>query len=150
MCDTRKTDTLDLRVRFRFSRLIDPELFLVLSNLNEADRSSLMHAMITRSAIGIAMPLNGLAQSLQPGSGGTTTQLADAVTNDPPEESALLAGEGLETRADAPAEASDPSPPPNDAQTQQSATNRKGALGRVWIALVGKQTKTLGMFLNEQ
>lgn len=36
MNDPRKTETLDLRVRFRFSRLIDPELFLVLSNLTEA------------------------------------------------------------------------------------------------------------------
>lgn len=81
MSDPRKTETLDLRVRFRFSRLIDPELFMILSNLNEADRSSLLHAMITRSAIGVSMPLNGAAQNLR----ASTAVVSPSPTSHAPE-----------------------------------------------------------------
>lgn len=79
MNDNRKPETLDLRVRFRFSKLIDPELYQLLNELSESERSSLLHAMITRSALGVAMPLNGLAQSTEVMSGVPTRQKGNTV-----------------------------------------------------------------------
>lgn len=79
MSDYRKPETLDLRVRLRFSKLIDPELYQLLSDLSESERSSLLHAMITRSALGVAMPLNGLAQSTEVMSRAVSRQQGDTV-----------------------------------------------------------------------
>lgn len=69
MSDPRKSETLDLRVRFRFSKLIDPDLYQVLSNLSESERSSLLHAMITRSALGVAMPMGKMIHAIPQPSG---------------------------------------------------------------------------------
>lgn len=81
MSDPRKSETLDLRVRFRFSRLIDPDLYQVLSNLSETERSSLLHAMITRSALGVAMPMGKMIEAIPQPSGESAHPVASPASD---------------------------------------------------------------------
>lgn len=140
MSDPRKSETLDLRVRLRFSKLIDPDLYQVLSNMSESERSSLLHAMITRSALGVAMPMGKMIQTVPQPSGESAHPAASPASDVEGNPTAVASPtarpiEVHERNADAASPAS----------LQGDQAMNTGVATRIWRFLTGQKTRRPGM-----
>lgn len=145
MSDPRKSETLDLRVRFRFSKLIDPDLYQVLSNLSESERSSLLHAMITRSALGVAMPMGKMIQAIPQPSGESAHPASSPASDAEGNPTAVatpttrpIANQERNTDAD-----STDIAPPTSLQGDQAMNT--GVATRIWRFVTGQNTRRPGM-----